>query len=50
MGVFLGLVIGIFLVSWKVINKYMADELNKAIEKASKPKEPLLVPQEEPVK
>ncbi len=50
MGVFLGLVIGIFLVSWKVINKYMADELNKAIEKASKPKEPLLVPQQEPVK
>jgi len=28
----------------------MADELNKAIEKASKSKEPLLVPQEEPVK
>ena len=50
MGVFLGLVIGIFLVSWKVINKYMTDELNKAIEKASKPKEPLLVPQQEPVK
>jgi hypothetical protein len=50
MGVVLGLIIGIFVVSWKVINKYMADELNKAIEKASKPKEPLLVPQEEPVK
>ena len=51
MGLFLGLIIGIFLVSWKVINKYMADELNKAIEKASsKSKEPLLVPQQEPVK
>lgn len=50
MGVFLGLVIGIFIVSWKVINKYMADELNKAIEKASKPKEPSLLAQEEPVK
>jgi hypothetical protein len=51
MGVVLGLVIGIFLVSWKVINKYMADELNKAIEKASKAKEqPVLVPQQEPVK
>ncbi|MBK6380887.1 MAG: hypothetical protein IPO01_00200 [Chitinophagaceae bacterium] len=51
MGLFLGLIIGIFLVSWKVINKYMADELNKAIEKASsKSKEPVLVPQQEPVK
>jgi hypothetical protein len=50
MGAFLGLIIGIFLVSWKVINKYMAAELNKAIEKASKSKEPLLVPQTEPVK
>ena len=50
MGLALGLVIGILVVSWKVINKYMANELNKAIEKASKPKEPLLVPQQEPVK
>ncbi len=50
MGVILGLIIGIFLVSWKIINKYMADELNKAIEKASRSKEPLLVPQQEPVK
>ena len=49
-GLFLGFLIGILLVSWKVINKYMADELNKAIEKASKPKETLLVVQEEPVK
>jgi hypothetical protein len=49
-GAFLGFVIGILLVSWKVINKYMADELNKAIEKASRPKETLLIPQQEPVK
>ena len=51
-GGLLGFFIGILMVSWKVINKYMADELNKAIEKASKPKEPLaaLVPQEEPIK
>ncbi|MBK7308849.1 MAG: hypothetical protein IPI88_18780 [Chitinophagaceae bacterium] len=49
MGLFLGLIIGIFLVSWKVINKYMADELNKAIEKASsKSKEPVLVPHRNP--
>lgn len=50
MGLFLGFVIGVFAVSWKVINKYMADELNKAIEKASKSKETLLVAQEEPAK
>lgn len=50
MGLILGLIIGVLLVSWKVINKYMADELNKAIEKASKPKEHLMVPQQEPVK
>ena len=50
MGLFLGLIIGILLISWKVINKYMTAELNKAIEKASKPKEPLPVPQEESVK
>jgi uncharacterized protein involved in exopolysaccharide biosynthesis len=49
-GGLLGLVIGILLVSWKVINRYMADELNKAIEKASKPKETTLVIQEEPIK
>lgn len=49
-GLMLGSVIGILLVSWKVINKYMADELNKAIEKASKPKAALLIPKEEPIK
>jgi hypothetical protein len=49
-GVFLGFFIGIVLVSWKIINKYLAEELNKAVEKASRPKTELLVPQEEPVK
>jgi phosphate/sulfate permease len=50
MGLALGFVIGFFLVSWKVVNKYMGDELNKAIEKASKPKGALLVQQEQPLK
>jgi hypothetical protein len=49
-GLALGFVIGFFLVSWKVINKYMGDELNKAIEKASRPKDVLPVPQEQPLK
>lgn len=49
-GLLLGSLIGILIVSWKVINKYLADELNKAIEKASKPKEDLPVPQSEPLK
>ncbi|MEO7583100.1 MAG: hypothetical protein ABIS74_08965 [Ferruginibacter sp.] len=52
-GILLGSVLGIILVSWKIINKYLGAELNKAIEKASKPKvipQPLLVPQDEPLK
>ncbi|MEO7308185.1 MAG: hypothetical protein ABIR78_00855 [Ferruginibacter sp.] len=52
-GLILGSIIGVLLVSWKIINKYLGAELNKAIEKASKPKvvaEPLFVPQEEPLK
>ncbi|MBK6636050.1 MAG: hypothetical protein IPG38_18810 [Chitinophagaceae bacterium] len=49
-GLMLGSFIGIILVSWKIINRYLSDELNRAIEKASKPKETLLVAQEEPVK
>jgi hypothetical protein len=52
-GLLLGSIIGILLVSWKIINRYLGEELNKAIEKASKPKvvaEPVLVPQEEPIK
>lgn len=38
-GFFLGALIGIVLVSWKIISVYVGDELNKAIEKASRPKE-----------
>lgn len=38
-GLMLGIIIGMLLVSWKIINKYLGDELNRAIEKASKPKE-----------
>jgi len=49
-GLMLGTVIGILLVSWKIINKYLGDELNKAIEKATKPKIEIPVPQTEPVK
>lgn len=49
-GLMLGSFIGMILVSWKIINRYLSDELNRAIEKASKPKTALLVPQEEPVK
>lgn len=37
-GIFLGLLAGLILVSWKVVSKFISDELNKAIEKASKPK------------
>ena len=39
MGLMLGTLIGIVLVSWKIVSKFVGDELNKAIEKASKPKE-----------
>lgn len=49
-GLLLGTIIGLLAVSWKIINKYMADELNKAIEKASKPKEPIPQPQTNPLK
>ena len=49
-GLFLGTLIGILLVSLKIINRYLGDELNKAIEKASKPKQVLAIPQEESVK
>ncbi len=38
-GLMLGIAIGIGLFSWKIISKYIGDELNKAIEKASKGKE-----------
>lgn len=49
-GLLLGGFMGILVVSWKVINKYLTEELNKAIEKASKPKGGLPVPQTEPLK
>lgn len=50
-GLILGTIIGLLIVSWKVINRYLGDELNKAIEKASKPKEATaLQPQSEPLK
>ena len=38
-GLLIGSFIGIILVSWKIINKYLGAELNKAIEKVTKPKE-----------
>ncbi len=38
-GFMLGVFLGIILISWKIINKFLGLELNKAIEKASKPKE-----------
>ena len=38
-GLFLGALIGIILVSWKIASKYISDELNRAVEKASRPKE-----------
>ncbi len=43
-GFMLGMAIGIVLVSWKIISMYMGDELKKAIEKASRPKEKPTVP------
>jgi hypothetical protein len=38
-GALLGVFLGLILVSWKVISNYLGNESNKAIEKASKPKE-----------
>lgn len=40
-GFILGAAIGIGLFSFKIISRFIGDELNKAIEKASKPKEPV---------
>lgn len=45
-GLMLGTIIGILLISWKIINKYLGEELNKAIEKASRPKEEIDKPGE----
>lgn len=52
-GLILGTILGMLGISWKIINQYLGDELNKAIEKASKPKGnsgPALQPQTEPLK
>jgi hypothetical protein len=38
-GLLLGAFIGTIAVSWKIISNYLGSELNKAIEKAAKPKE-----------
>lgn len=48
-GILLGAFIGVILVSWKIISNYLGEELNKAIEKAAKPKE-ATPPQTAPVK
>ena len=49
-GLMLGTFLGILAVSWKIINRYLGDELNKAIEKASKHKGEIPQPQVEPLK
>lgn len=38
-GIMLGTFLGAVIVSWKLISNYLAEELNKAVEKATKPKE-----------
>jgi uncharacterized protein involved in exopolysaccharide biosynthesis len=38
-GLLLGTFIGIIAVAWKIISNYLGEELNKAMEKAAKPKE-----------
>ena len=48
-GLILGAFIGVIAVSWKIISNYLSDELNKAIEKASKPKD-IPQPQTAPIK
>ena len=50
-GFILGAIIGVVLVSWKIISKYLGAELNKALEKAAlKGKQQELQPQTEPLK
>jgi len=49
-GLILGAFIAVLAVSWKIINQYMGEELNKALEKASRPKSQIPLPQTEPVK
>jgi hypothetical protein len=44
LGLLLGAFLGVIIVSWKIVSNYLNYELNKAIEKASKPKqEPAIV-------
>ncbi len=38
-GIMLGIIIGAIALSWKIISQYVGSELNKAIEKASQPKQ-----------
>jgi hypothetical protein len=49
-GLILGSVIGVLMVSWKIINRYLSDELSRAIEKASRPKGEIPQPQTEALK
>jgi len=50
-GFALGAIIGLVLVSWAVIRRFIGAELNKAIAKATKQKEELVLePQTEPIK
>ncbi len=49
-GLILGGFLAVLVVSWKIINKYLGDELNRAIENASKPKDAKPQPQASPVK
>jgi len=48
-GLLLGAFIGVIVVSWKIISNYLGAELNKAIEKAAKPKD-IPQPQTAPIK
>jgi hypothetical protein len=48
-GILLGAFIGVIVVSWKIISNYLSEELNRAIEKAAKPKD-IPQPQTAPIK
>ena len=49
-GLILGTFIGVLAVSWKIMNRYLGDELNRALEKASQPKTLIPKPQTESLK
>ena len=40
-GIMLGTIIGVVLVTWRIFSRFLTEEMNKALEKASKPKEPV---------